>query len=98
MKNKVLSICQDIIFVASRGKKMTPKHLGLGLALHQATRSKDLVNLFHAATHTAEYDTILRIDTAIANDVIQRFQENGNIMIPRNFLNVPPYYWLFEIL
>ncbi|KAG0725733.1 hypothetical protein GWK47_038035 [Chionoecetes opilio] len=40
IKNKVLSICQDIVFVASRGRKMTPKHLGLGFALHQATRSK----------------------------------------------------------
>ena len=73
IKNKVLSICEDIVFMASRGRKMIPKHLGLGLALHQATHSKDQVNLFHAAAHTAVYETIRCVDTAIADDVIQRF-------------------------
>lgn len=37
---KVCSIAQDIIFGVSNGTKLTPKHVGLGLALHQATRSK----------------------------------------------------------
>ena len=32
IKMQVLSICQDIIFLASRGRKLTPKHVGLGLA------------------------------------------------------------------
>ena len=64
---------------------MTPKHLGLGLSVHQATRSKDLVTLLHAAGHSVSYETVLRADTTIANDVITRYQNNGNIMIPRNF-------------
>lgn len=36
-KPRILSICQDILFLASRGRKPTPKHLGLGLTVHQAT-------------------------------------------------------------
>ena len=35
-KKKVCSIAQDIIYCASNSKKLTPKHIGLGLTLHQA--------------------------------------------------------------
>lgn len=69
---------------------MTLKHLGLGLALHKATRSNYLVSLFHAVAYTAGYETIRREDTATANEAIPCFQENGNVLIPRNFLKIPP--------
>ena len=48
----VCSISQDIVYGVSIRRKLTPKHVGLGLALHQATRSEALVELFHAANHT----------------------------------------------
>ena len=38
--NRMLSISQDIIFAVTNGRKLTPKHVGLGLTVHQATRSK----------------------------------------------------------
>ena len=38
-KTSVLSICQDILFAASRGRKLTPRHVGLGLTIHQAKRA-----------------------------------------------------------
>ncbi|KAL7402625.1 hypothetical protein ABVT39_017587 [Epinephelus coioides] len=40
---KLLSIAQDIVFLASGGWKPTPKHIGIGVTVHQATCSKDLV-------------------------------------------------------
>jgi hypothetical protein len=46
---RILNIGQDIVYSVSRGKQMTPKHLRLGSALHQATRSKKLAQLFHNA-------------------------------------------------
>ena len=52
MKHRILSMCQDILFLASRGRKLTPKHVGLGLTVHQATRSKELVQLLYNAAHT----------------------------------------------
>lgn len=39
-ETNVLNICQDIIFASSNGKKYTPKDIGLGLLVHQETRSK----------------------------------------------------------
>ena len=34
VKTRILSICQDIIFLSSRGHKLTPKHIGIGLTVH----------------------------------------------------------------
>jgi hypothetical protein len=46
---RILSSGQDIVYSVSREKQMTPKQLRLGSALHQATRSKKLAQLFHNA-------------------------------------------------
>ena len=85
LKRKILSICQDIVFLVSRGRKYTPKHVGIGVTVHQATRSKDLVQLLHAAGYSISYETVLRLDNAIANDTLQRYNTNGNVIVPRNF-------------
>ena len=80
----VCSIAQDIIFGVSNGTKLTPKHIGLGLALHQATRSEMLVNLFHSANHTVGINTIRRKDNSITNNILERYIENGCVYIPNN--------------
>ena len=85
IKMRVLSICQDIVFLASRGRKLTPKHVGLGLAVHQATRYKQLLHLLHSVGHSISYETVLRMDNTIANDVLQKYNENGNVFVPQNF-------------
>lgn len=40
---KTLSIAQDVVYFASNGQVTTPKHLGIGVTVHQATHSKDLI-------------------------------------------------------
>ena len=97
LKTRVLSICQDIVFVASRGRKLTPKHLGLGLTVHQATRSKELVQLFHSVGHSISYKTVLRMDNSIANDVLKRCKENGNVFVPRNFTESTASYTRYAV-
>ena len=81
---RILSIAQDVVFLASGGKKKTPKHQGIGLTIHQTTRSKNLVQILHAAGHSISYESVLRSDTAIANDAISRFNRHGHV-VPRNF-------------
>ncbi|XP_014666278.1 PREDICTED: uncharacterized protein LOC106808189 [Priapulus caudatus] len=66
VQSRVLSIGQDIVFNVSGERKTSPKHVGLGLTLHQATRSKSLVEMFYNAGHIASYRDILRVDTALA--------------------------------
>ena len=53
------------MFGVSKGKILTPKNIGLGLSVLQATRSKELVNLLVAAGRSVSYDMIRRIDTSI---------------------------------
>jgi hypothetical protein len=84
----ILSIAQDIIYQASNHKKLTPKHVGLGLTVHQATRSKSLVELLHLAGCSVGMDTVYRLDTSIAQEVLDRYQRNGYIYIPRG---IAPY-------
>ena len=50
-KRGVVSVAQDIVYEVSKGTKLTPRHVGFGLKLHQATRSEKLVNIVHAANH-----------------------------------------------
>ena len=74
------------MFLASGGRKPALKHIGIGVAVHQATRSKDLVQLLHAAGHSISYESVLRADTAIANEVIKKYFENGEVFVPSNFV------------
>jgi hypothetical protein len=46
-QTRILSIAQDI--VAQVTGNITPKQLGLASTLHQATRNRDLVDIFHRA-------------------------------------------------
>ena len=63
---KILNIAQDLVYNISGGKHWTPKHLGLASTLHQATRSKELVQIFHNAGHIISYENVLQVDTALA--------------------------------
>ena len=73
-------MCQDIIYIGSRGKCRTPKHIGLGIALHQLTQSRDAVELINKNGHGISYDEVRRIDTSWA---LQQQTDDG-IIIPPN--------------
>ena len=81
-KQKVCSIAQDIVFGMSNGKKLTPKHIGLALTLHHATRSESLVNVFHAANHCIPIWTVRAFDNAMANALLAKYKRDGYIYIP----------------
>ena len=54
----------------SGGRRWTPKHVGLGSSLQQATRPKKLVDMFHNAGHTISYWDVRRVDTALAKHTL----------------------------
>lgn len=64
---------------------MTLKHIGLGLTVDQATRSKQLIQLLFSAGHSVSYYTVLRMDNSNRNNVLERYKENGNLFHPRPF-------------
>ncbi len=83
---KVLSVAQDVIYCTSGGNNWTPKHIGLACTLHQATRSKDLVELFHKAGHCISYKQVLQIDTSLAENSLQSLDRETGAIIPPNMV------------
>ena len=81
---RVLSICQDLVYNVSDEKKLTPKHVGLGLTLHHESRSKNMVELFHNAGHIIGYKKILQCDTGIAENELKRMDLVTGAVIPGN--------------
>lgn len=66
LHRQILSVCQDIIYIGSRGKCRTPKHVGLGIALHQLTQSRDAVTLVNKHGHGISYNEVDKIDLSWA--------------------------------
>ena len=82
---KILSIAQDLVYNISGGKHWTPKHLGLASTLHQATRSKELVQIFHNAGHIISYENVLQVDTALAEKTLESVDPATGAVTPTNF-------------
>ena len=62
-EQKVLAIVQDIITVASGGKRMLPKHVGLAISFKNNLRSKEYFTLLNKNGHCISYDEVLAIET-----------------------------------
>jgi hypothetical protein len=84
-QTRVLSIAQDLVYNVTGGKHLTPKHVGLASTLHQATRSRELVQLFHNAGHTVSYHSLLQIDTALAESTLEAMDQPTGAVTPPNF-------------
>ena len=39
----ILSLGQDLVYMSSRGKTITPKHIGLSVTCHKMTQSKEII-------------------------------------------------------
>ena len=84
VETRVLSIAQDLVYIVSGGRMWTPKHIGLGSSLHQATRSKKLVQMFHNAGHIISYRDIRRVDTALAKHPLSTMNTENGAVTPVN--------------
>ena len=81
-QTRILSIAQDVMYTARGDKYLTPKHIGLGSTVHQATRSKELVNLLHRAGHVMSYRDVIKLDTALAENTLKTMDEHGAVVPP----------------
>ena len=84
VETRVLSIAQDLVYSVNGGRMWTPKHIGLGSNLHQATRSKKLVQMFHNAGHIISYRDIRRVDTALAKHTLSTMNTENGAVTPVN--------------
>ena len=63
-------------------KKETPFSVSLGLLIHKKIRSKDIVNILANLNLLIDYEKVLRIETDIANAVVQRALKNIGVSVP----------------
>ena len=66
VQGKLMSISQDIVYLASKGKKQTPKSLCLGLTVRHPTGSSHLLEILHKFDHSSSWDTIIAFETSLA--------------------------------
>ena len=80
-------MAQDIIYGSSNGRMWTPKHVGHGRILHQATRFKQLAQLFHKASHIISYKNIFQMDTALAQVNLKSLDPLTGAIVPPNLVS-----------
>ena len=76
----IMSISQDLIYMASTGKTKAPKHIGLSITCHKMTQSKEIIQLLNR--NGVSYDEIQGIDTTGATQQINQ----NNIVLPSNMV------------
>lgn len=59
LESKLLSICQDIMFVHSKGRKQTPKHLSLSMAIRHISGSSKIIGLLNGLGHCISHSATL---------------------------------------
>lgn len=95
VKKRAMSLCQTAISMCltkrqtSNNKSQTlrltremPQQLAVGLAVHQLTRSKELVNMLHGFGMAVEYNRLMRVEAQIEATVLKRMEENGGVYLP----------------
>ena len=95
VKRRALSLCQTAVSMCltekqSNNKKSEtlrlsremPQQLAVGLAVHQLTRSKELVNMLHGFGMSVEYNRVMRVEAQIEATVLERMEQNGGVYLP----------------
>lgn len=95
VKKRALSLCQTAVSMCltekqSNNKKSEtlrlsremPQQLAVGLAVHQLTRSKQLVNMLHGFGMSVEYNRVMRVEAEIEATVLERMAQNGGVYLP----------------
>ena len=76
----IMSLGQDLVYMSSRGKTRTPKHVGPSVMCH-LTQSKEVIQLLNRNGQGVSYDEeVQAIDTTWA---LQQINEN-HIVLPSN--------------
>lgn len=72
IQRRLLSISQDIIYLASGGRTLMPKNLSLGMAVRHMSGSAQLIGLLNGFGHCVSNSVVLNHDTALAEQELSR--------------------------
>ena len=78
---KLFSVCQDLIFIGSRGKYQTPKSLALATAVRQMSGCSGLITVLNGLGHCVSLSSTMSLDTALAQLAI-----DTATVVPREFV------------
>ena len=68
----ILSIAQDIIYLATKGKNIMSKHSSLAMAVRHLSGSAQLIGLLNGFGHCIFHTSVLEHDTDLSKQEIQR--------------------------
>lgn len=68
-----------IEFPKSWNHRQIPSQVAIGMTVHQAVRSKKILNILNGFVVPCEYNKLLRIESQIENTVLDRMQTNGGV-------------------
>lgn len=66
------ALCDDVMFITSRGKAKPAKHLCLGLGIKSLTGSRRIIEILNRFGHCISYHTIESIETELATTITER--------------------------
>ena len=89
------SISQDIVFIYCQGKVLQPKHLLLGLGLHNLTGSRKIIDIVNKLGHCINYNTVCDIETSQA-ELVQEEAATSSILPlqPKDHQPVYTHFWV----
>jgi len=70
--HRILTIAQDIIYLATKGKTMLPKQSSLAMAVRHLSGSAQLIGLLNGFGYSISHTSVLEHDTALAQQEVQR--------------------------
>ena len=65
-----------------RSSSEMPLQLAVGIAVHQAVRSNQLITMLHGFGISVDYNRILRVEAQIEGSVLKRMELNDGLYIP----------------
>lgn len=89
--SRLLAICQDIVYLRTNGRTNTPKSVALAMTMKHLTGSANVVKLLSSLGHCCGYDTLLRVETAIATDLIE-----NPVKVPPGFRTQVPTVMVYD--
>ena len=80
--HKVVSMAQDIAFIASNGSKLTSKHITLSVTVKSITGLSEVVTLLNRFDQGVSYSKVKEIETAMVERQINKHENED--LIPSN--------------
>ena len=74
----------------------TPFAVGLGLYIHQQTRSKNIINTRSDLNLTIPYEKVLQIETEMANEITRNIAQNNGVYLPPNIVKGEPIHFAID--